>query len=199
MVDKIVLMAGCAPVPPAPPVEGCCCEGGNMPLTVTNDVDLTLLATAVGTCGINVPPRIVGHRRRAVGVEGAVMFAGNTGAFLPVTGNFTDIVDDTTGTMCPANQPYVVLPCTGHWRLWTMATLGGVVTPGATHGLGLLVNGVMQNRRFWPAPNGTISQGECYFVYNYNAGDQVSLAVWSEDPQVLQSGSFHILAELLSV
>lgn len=168
-------------------------------LTVTNDVDLTLRAKAVGNCAINVPPRLIGHRRRAVGAEGAVIIPGNTRAWLPITGLFSDIVEDRTGTMCPVNQPYVVLPVTGHWRLWVMANLGGIITPGAIHGIGVVVNGAIHNRRFWSAPNGDLSQGECIFGYRYNAGDQISVAVWSEDPVTLQSGSFHILAELLSV
>ncbi|MEZ4860218.1 MAG: hypothetical protein R3C14_02875 [Caldilineaceae bacterium] len=67
------------------------------------------------------------------------------------------------------------------------------------YGIGVVVNGAIHNRQFWPAPNGDLSQGECIFGYRYNAGDQISVAVWSEDPVTLQSGSFHILAELLSV
>lgn len=198
MVQKIPLMCGQPVVPEGPPVDKCCCEGGNMALQVTNDIDFSMLAKAAGNCGINVPPRIVGHRRRAVGVEGAVVIPGKTGAWLPITGLFSDIVADTPGTMCQAGQNYVVLPCAGHWRLWVMANLGGVITPGAIHGIAVTCNGAIYNRRFWPAPNGDLSQGECWFGYKFAAGDKIGVAVWSEDPVTLQSGSFHILAELVN-
>ena len=64
-----------------------------------------------------------------------------------------------------------------------------------TLGVGLLVNGVINMREFWPAPDGSESQGWAEITYRYASGDQVSVMAWTEEPSGTRSGSFDLIAE----
>jgi len=166
---------------------------------ITTQYDCGMVPTVdADTCTINLPPALIAHRRRPFPVHGRVLVL--PGAWQPILDHFDDVVMDSSlaaggPAMCPATPDNViVLPCPGYWQIKGGGAFYGAA-PGTTLGLVVVVNSVMQNYVFWPAPSGNESAGWAEITQRYNAGDQVSMMAWSEEPGGTLSGSFDLIVE----
>lgn len=149
---------------------------------------------------LNVPPKVIGNRRRSSVTHGLFPIA--AGTWTLITGNFNDIIIAQPSTIAPvAPGNIMVAPCDGYYRLGVQCGFFDAAA-GVINGAGCAINGALTFMEYFPTPapaaGPVASQCFLYRDVNLTAGDAITVLGYTEDTGGCDTGSWHIMMEWLA-
>lgn len=159
--------------------------------------DITLnIATQV----LNLPPRVIGNRRRASVTHGLFPLPANT--LTVITGPFDDIRIAQPASIAPvAPSNALIAPCDGYYRIGIQCGTYVNTASGIINGAGSAVNGALVFMEYFPSPTpaaGVVSQCFLSRDVNLNAGDIITAIGYTQEPLGCDTGSWHVILEYLA-